>query len=538
MVTVATVGVTFAVVAVVQVIAAFGWLAVCVLIGQGEGSSRLANPRGRGGADPQRCTRMVIPVSDDLCDRSALDQLVLLERRELSARELLDAHLERIEAVNPAVNAVVDLRPEIGRARARAVDERRARGEDAGPLGGVVVAHKDLVEAEGFITTYGTPSMRDNLTDVDSHIVAVMRGAGAVAVGKTNTPEFGAGSHTVNEVYGMTANPWDTTRSAGGSSGGAAVALATGMVGLADGSDQGGSLRNPAAWAGVVGLRPTPGVVPKVVGNAWNPNTTLGPMARTVDDVALLLGVLNAPDERDPLWRPVDCATPVRPLERARVAWSPDLGGLPVGPEVRGALAAVPPVVEALGWTLTEAEPDLSTADRVFETLRHWRQPVALAPFREHLSTIKQVVRDELAAGEALTGAQVDAAFVELGRIRARVLEFFDVHDLLLAPVTQIDPFPVEWEYPTEIDGRAMSSYIEWMRSCSRVTVLGAPAMSLPACTSTAGLPVGVQIIGRPGADATVLAAAKALEQALGGWRGPDLAALGGHRRGSGATTA
>ncbi len=455
-------------------------------------------------------------TSTDLCDLSASAQATLVRTGEVSAVELLDEHLNRIARTNPAVNALVDIRPDVARPRAEAVDAAIAEGSEVGPLAGLVVAHKDLTEAEGFLTTYGTPSMRHHLTADDSHLVARMRAAGAVAVAKSNTPEFGAGSHTFNEVYGLTRNPWNLERSAGGSSGGAAVALATGMVGLADGSDQGGSLRNPAAWAGIVGLRPTPGVVPKVVGNAWNPNTTSGPMARSVDDLALFLDVLNAPDDRDPLWRRIDCSTPVRPLQHAKVAWSESLGGLPVEAAIRHALAGARSVVEGLGWTTEDAEPDLSTADAVFETLRHWRQPLGLAPYRDRLDTIKPVVREELAAGEALTGTDVDRAFNELGRLRGHVLDFFDEWDLLLAPVTQIDPFPVEWEYPTEVDGVAMESYVEWMRSCSRVTVMGAPALSLPIGLSPDGLPVGLQIIGRPGADAQVLAAAKAIEEAIG----------------------
>lgn len=461
--------------------------------------------------------------NESLCDLTAVAQLELLRNGETSANELLDAHLTRVGEVNPAVNALVALSPKVGRERADAVDAAIARGDDSGALGGLVVAHKDLTETEGIVTTYGTVSRRDHIPTADSHLVARMRAAGAVCIAKTNTPEFGMGSHTFNDVYGLTRNPWNLERSAGGSSGGAAVALATAMVALADGSDHGGSLRNPAAWSGIVGLRPTPGVVPKTVGNSWNPNTTSGPMARNVDDLTLLLGVLNAPDDRDPLWRAVDCSVPVTPLESARVAWSKDLGGLPVEPNIVTALAVARKLVESLGWPTVDDEPRLTSADWVFETLRTWRQPVALEPFLDDMDSVKQVVRDEYAKGLELTGQEVDRALGELGQIRAEVLDFFDTHDLLMAPVTQVEPFPVEWEYPTEVAGQTMSSYIEWMRCCSRVTVLGAPALSLPIGFSDSGLPVGLQIIGRPGADATVLAAAKAIETAIGPLPRPSL---------------
>jgi len=455
-------------------------------------------------------------ATSELCDLGAIDQRDLLARGEVSAVELLGSHLERVEQINPHLNAIVALNADIAIERANAVDAKVARGGNPGPLAGLVVAHKDLTETEGIVTTYGTPSRRDFVPLADSHLVARMRAAGAVCIAKTNVPEFGAGSHTFNPVYGLTRNAWNPERSAGGSSGGAAVALATGMIAIADGSDQGGSLRNPAAWAGVVGFRPTPGVVPRVSNNMWNPNATSGPMARNVDDLALILSVMNARDDRDPMWSAVDCSTPVRPLKQARIAWSDDLGGLPVEPAITAALATARSVLESLGWEVGADEPDLGSADEVFETLRVWRQPAALAPFVDQMDTIKDAVRDEYSAGLAMSGHDVDLAFVELGAIRARVLEFFARWDLLCAPVTQVEPFPVEWEYPTEVAGREMSSYIEWMRSCSRVSVMGSPALSLPIGFAQSGLPVGLQIIGRPGDDRNVLAAAKAIEMAIG----------------------
>ena len=241
-------------------------------------------------------------MSEDLVELTAVEQRRMIGAKEVSARELLDAHLARIDAVNPAVNAIVSLDPEVGRARAAAIDETIAHGQDPGPLAGLVTAHKDLTETADFPTSYGSPLFADHRPAADCLLVARMKAAGAVAVGKTNSPEFGAGSHTFNRVFGTTRNPWGTDRSAGGSSGGAAVALTCRMVATADGSDTGGSLRNPAAWNNVIGFRPSIRVVPRIgPGNAWMPLSTEGPMGRTVDDVALLFGVLGQPDDRDPM---------------------------------------------------------------------------------------------------------------------------------------------------------------------------------------------------------------------------------------------
>jgi len=466
----------------------------------------------------------------DLTERSAVEQRALLDRREVSARELLAAHVERIEQVNHAVNAVVAFDPAVGEARAAAIDDAVAGGDDVGPLAGLVTAHKDLTETADFPTTWGAAPLAGFRPKEDSLLVARMTAAGVLAVGKTNVPEFGAGSHSFNPVYGVTRNPYDVERSAGGSSGGAAAALACGMVAIADGSDMGGSLRNPAAWNNVVGFRPTPRVVPSVSSaHPWSPLTTEGPMGRTVADVRLLLSVIGRPDARDPLSHPLAVPDRLDPPDRPlRVAWSRDQGGVAMEAEQLAVLDAFRGVVASVGWNLTEDEPDLTGADESFLTLRAWQ--FATGPtgqLGDGLREVKASVQDEVRRGRALSPQQIADSLSHLGVLRRRAIAFFERYDLLLAPVTQVAPFPVEWEYPPEIEGMALSLYTAWMASCYRVTVLGGPALSLPAGFDAAGRPVGIQVIGRPGADIDVLRAAAVLEAATGhGRRRPDLATL------------
>ena len=472
-------------------------------------------------------------MTSELVELTAVEQRRLVGRREVSAMELLDAHLARIEATNAAVNAVVALDPDVGRRRARAVDDAIARGDEPGPLAGLVTAHKDLTETADFPTTYGSALFAGFRPAADSLLVARMLAAGAVAVGKTNTPELGAGSHTFNSVYGTTVNPWDLARSAGGSSGGAAAALACRMVATADGSDMGGSLRNPAAWNGVVGLRPTPRAVPKVgPGNAWLPLGVEGPMGRTVADVALLLAVLAASDGRDPMHRPIDVPAVLAPVPRpVRAAWSDDLGGLPVEPSQRAVLAGTRETLDALGWEVVDAAPDFAGAAECFTTLRAWSFATSpVAQLDDRVAELKSTIQDEIRRGRLLTPEMIASAYDRLGELWRRAHDFFARFDVLVAPVTQVAPFPAGQEYPHQIDGSAMSSYIEWMASCWQITVTGCPALSLPAGFDHDGLPVGVQLVGRQGNDVGLLQIAAALEAAIdiSGRRPPVVAVASG----------
>jgi amidase len=457
----------------------------------------------------------------DLCLRPATELAAMVRNREVSARELLEAHLARIERLNPALNAIVTLDPDGARSAADAVDAELAAGEITGPLAGLPVAHKDTHSTAGMRTTFGSPLFADHVPERDELVVARLRAAGTVRVGKTNVPEFAAGSHTFNPLFGATHNPYRHGLSAGGSTGGSAAALAAGLVPVAEGNDTGGSLRNPAAFCNVVGLRPTPGRVPTwPAAIGWSTLSVQGPMGRTVGDVALQLSVLAGPDRRVPIALDDDGARFTEPLperlDGLRVAWTPDLGGrVRVDPAITTVLAGSIGVFDALGAEVEEACPDLAGADEVFGTLRAWIFEAAhLEKVRRHPDQVKESVRWNAEMGAKLTGADLSRAEMAHTRLYERVVAFFDRYDALLTPTTQVLPFPVELEYPTEIGGEPMDNYLEWMRSCTLITPTGCPALSVPGGFTTDGLPVGLQIVAAPRDDRRVLEIGHAFEQA------------------------
>ena len=459
-------------------------------------------------------------MSDSLVRASAVEQRALLETRAISAVELCEAHLARIERLDPLVNAIVTRTPELALERAAASDARRSSGAPTGLLEGLPVAHKDLQDTEGVRTTYGSPIFADNFPAADSLPVQRMRKAGAVMLGKTNTPEFGAGSHTFNAVFGTTRNPWDPSRTCGGSSGGSAVALACHMVALADGSDLGGSLRNPAAFCGVVGLRPSPGRVPSWPTDAlYAPFAVDGPMGRTVADVALLLDALVGDDPRTPLALPAP-EVPFRAIAERdpasiRLAFAPSLGGLPIEAAIARGVARAVAALAAAGLRVELAEPDLADADGIFEVERALGFASLRGELVEHGAQLKQTVRWNIERGLELSGADVaDARFLH-ARLCARVDRFMGGFDVLACPVTQVMPFPVELEYPELIEGTRMQSYIEWLRVCSRITATGLPAIAIPAGFSVDGLPIGLQLVGRRRGEHGLLAVARVAEAIL-----------------------
>ena len=455
-----------------------------------------------------------------LCDLTASEMARRLRTRDLSAREVMQAHLDRIADRNPRLNAIVTLDADGAMAAALRADAALARGTEPGPLHGLPVAHKDLALTRGMRTTFGSPLFRDFVPDQDSLIVERLRGAGAIAIGKTNTPEFGAGSQTFNPVFGATLNPYDDTKTCGGSSGGAAVALAAGMLPIADGSDMGGSLRNPASFCSVVGMRPSPGVVPSwPVADAWSTLSVDGPMARTVADVALMLGAIAGPDPRSPLSSTASFGE--TPLERdvrgVRVAWWSSLGGAPVDPRVRRVVDEQRRVFDALGCRVDEAEPDFADFDAVFKTVRALAFLTGVAPrIGGRRSEVKETIRWEIDRGERLTPAEIAGALIKRTELFHRMREFMAGYECFVLPTTQVPPFDVRQPYPTEIDGVPMTTYIDWMQSCYFISIVSNPAISIPCGFTDEGLPVGLQIVGRHQDDWRLLQLAHAFEGARG----------------------
>ncbi|QHB98966.1 amidase [Epidermidibacterium keratini] len=447
---------------------------------------------------------------------------------EISSREATEAALRRIEAVNPQVNAVVTLAAEAALEQADAADRRRLAGEDLPALHGVPVLHKDTHATAGMRTTSGSPLLADNVPASDDLVIERMKAAGVISLGKTNTPEFAAGSHTFNPVFGYTHNPYALDRSAGGSSGGAAAALACGMVAFADGSDMGGSLRNPAAFCNVVGLRPSPGRVP----NAPDPFgdytlATSGPMARTIDDTALLLSVMAGPDLRAPaaLDRPGSAYADVQPVDPAslRIAVAADFGGtMPVEAPVVAAIEAAGRTFESLGANVERAMPDLSLADDAFNVRRAWQFAAKFAPVIERFPDgVKDTIKWNVEMGQRLSGADIARAVAASEQLYQNVRAFFTEYDALLLPVTQVLPFDERLDYPTQINGQQLTTYLEWMRACSDITPTGAPAISVPAGFSeptgdAPSLPIGLQIVTQHRAEDKLLSIAKVYEQATG----------------------
>ena len=475
------------------------------------------------GADPSRALYAETPAAvpsgaEDLCFMAATELVALLRSKKVSAREVMRAHLAQIERVNPKVNAIVTLVADRAMADAEKADDAMARGRPLGPLHGLPVAHKDLVDTAGIRTTRGSPFYRDHVPTKDALIVQHIRAAGALTVGKTNTPEFGAGSQTFNPVFGATRNPYDLSKTCGGSSGGAAVSLACGMVPIADGSDTGGSLRNPASFCNVVGFRPSPGRVP-TDGHTWSPLSVSGPLARNVADVALFLSAIAAPEPRNPLSINEDPAQFAKPLGRdfkgARVAWWKGLGGIPFEPEVRRVIDDNRKVFESLGCVVEDAEPDFAGVDVAFPTLRHLSYHSSYAALaKQRPDWVKDTIKWEIAEAERQTAADVAKASERQALMFDQSATLFERVEYFILPVTQVAPFDVNMPFPREIGGTPMGTYIDWMRSCWYVTFMSNPAISVPAGFTSGGLPVGIQIVGRARGEWSVLQLAHAFEQA------------------------
>ncbi len=454
----------------------------------------------------------------DVTQLSAKTLIGRLSSGAVSSVQMMAATLERIEAVNGAVNAIVALRDADDlMAEAAALDARPKRG----PLHGLPIAVKDLVNVAGIVSSQGSPLFRGFVTEGDDLIAARMRAAGAILIGKTNTPEFGLGSHTFNPVYGATRNPYDGARTCGGSSGGAAVALATGMVALADGSDMMGSLRNPAAWNNVYGFRPSWGRVPsEPVGDGFlHQLSTLGPMARSPEDLGLLLDVISGADPRSPLVSDAGHVSPVQAadLRGARIGWLGDWGGaFPVENSILELCRDALGVFEDQGAMVEDVSPPFD-AEKMWDswvTLRSWAVAAGLQPLQGKSEALKDSAQWELERGLTLSAMQVHEASVTRSEWFRRAAELFQDYDALVLPAAQVWPFDIETPYPREIMGRAMDTYHRWMQVTVPVSLIGLPCLAAPAGFGAEGLPMGFQLFGPKGSDARLLSMGAAYHEA------------------------
>src|SRR5882762_2207948 len=459
--------------------------------------------------------------STDICFMRAIDMARLIREKKLSAREVMAAHLKQIGRVNSKVNAIVTLVAEEQlMAQAAAADESLAKGKSLGPMHGLPVGVKDLHETAGIRTTFGSPLHREFVPDFDCRVVQREKAAGGIVIGKTNVPEFGLGSQTFNPVFGATRNPYDLTKTGGGSTGGGAVALACGMVPLADGSDMGGSLRNPPNFCNVVGIRPSPGRVPDVPTNlGWFTLSVAGPVARNVSDCAFFLSVLAGFDQHSPISIDQPGTPFAQPLgdrnfKGVRVAMFKDMG-LPWEPEVKNAVQAQRKVFESLGCVVVDAEPDFRDANEYFVAWRHWATEMSFGDMlATHGGQLNEYIHWHVEEGRKLTGRYLSRIEVKRTALYQRMCAFKGEYDFFLLPVNQVLPFDVNQHYPTEIAGVKMENYIAWMKSAYYISVAGNPAVSVPCAFSASGLPIGIQIVGRHHDDWGVLQLAYAFEQA------------------------
>ncbi|MCP5155788.1 MAG: amidase [Ectothiorhodospiraceae bacterium] len=458
----------------------------------------------------------------DLCDLGAIALRRMIGARQVSPRELLAACKARIEALNPTFNAITATCWERAQREAEAAERAVGEGAPLGPLHGLPIGIKDTQVTGGLRTTFGSPIFADNVPAADERMVAAVRAAGAIVIGKTNVPEFGAGANTTNPVYGATGNPLDPKRICGGSSGGSAVALATRMLPLATGSDTGGSLRTPAALCGIVGLRPSPGLVPmKTKSVGWSPISVHGPLGRDVAEAALMLSVIAASDADDPLSYPVDAAALATPPRvdpsRLRVAVSEDLGFAPVDQMVRRCFRRAVERITPHVAVVEPRDPDLHDADDVFETLRAIQFLAGHEKhYREQRDLLGPNLVENVEQAMGYTFADVVRAHTAHTALYRRFIAFMADWDVLITPSVTVPPFPLEQLYPPAIDGVPARTYFHWLALAYGITLTTHPAISIPCGLDEQGTPFGIQIVGKRGGDHALLGVAAALEALLG----------------------
>lgn len=456
---------------------------------------------------------------NDLCFTPAHKLREAIRKKEISPVEIVKIILTRLEKINPQVNAFCTVIPEMALRMAQRTEEEIIQGQEIKPLHGIPVSIKDLTITAGIRTTFGSKIYENYIPEEDALIVQRLKKAGAIILGKTNTPEFGAGANTYNAIFGPTRNPWKLTHTCGGSSGGAAVALACGLGPLATGSDLGGSLRIPASFCGVVGFRTSPGLIPvypRLLG--WDTMVVEGPMARTIKDTALMLSVIAGRDDLSPISLPTDERTFLAAVENPeikglQIAWSPDLRLIPVDNEVKKIVEAAAYRFEELGCVVTPDQPDYTGLREVIQVTRAWRMA---ALYGDVLKKWRDQMNPNLVAnieqGLKLSAEEIGQAEKNRTLIYLRVQRFFEKYDLLITPTVAIPPFPVEISYPKEINGQPMADYTDWFILTYAISITGHPAISIPCGFTSVGFPVGLQIIGHRLAEVTVLKAAAAFE--------------------------
>ncbi|MEX2281809.1 MAG: amidase family protein [Gemmatimonadota bacterium] len=451
--------------------------------------------------------------------RSAAQLLTLLRNRALSAEELTATTLDRIADLNPRINAIVTLNHH-ALEDARALDARRARGEEPGPLFGLPVGIKDVTPVAGVRTTFGSPMYRDHVPTEDALVVQRFRAAGAIIIGKTNTPEFAAGGNTFNEVFGRTRNPWNLDRSAGGSTGGGAAALATGMIALAEGTDLGGSLRIPASFCGIVGLRPSPGLIPTYPSDyVWDTLQVTGTMARTAEDVAISLQAVCGPSSLAPLAQPVMGRDFVGAVRRGipgglRIAYCADLTGIGVDDGIENICRSAVLELQQAGATVAEIALDLSETRNAFLALRGYWMVAHQHTRLDRRAEFGTNVANNVRAGLETSMQQFAAAEHVRGKLWHRFRTLFERFDYVLTPCMAVPPFPVEQNYPDTVAGRKLETYVDWIAPTFVLSLTGLPVASVPCGLDAEGLPVGLQIVGKPQGEEAVLALAGAVQAA------------------------
>jgi amidase len=453
-----------------------------------------------------------------LADSPAVELQRLIRTREVSVAQVVEAALERVEQLNGTINAIVTLNPRAVD-DARELDQRIARGEDPGLLCGLTAGIKDVTPVAGLRTTFGSPIYADHVPDEDAIVVKRLRAAGAVILGKTNCPEFAAGGNTFNEVFGRTRNPWNTGRSAGGSTGGGAAALATGMIALAEGTDLGGSLRIPASFCGIVGLRPSAGLVPTYPTDwAWDTLQVTGPMARTAEDVALMLQAIAGPSERAPLGhapagRDFVAAVKAGPRRGARVAYCADPARIAIDPGIERVCREAAFGLTQAGATVEEIDLDLSSARPAFLALRGLWFVTHMTPRLDQAHRFGPNVAHNVKAGLETSTRDLAAAEQERGRLWQTFRELFARFDYVVTPCMAVSPFPVEQNYPDAIAGKPMQTYVDWLAPTFVLSLTGLPVASVPCGIDEGGMPVGLQVAGRPAGEEAVLALAATLQE-------------------------